>query len=65
MRYFLVMLVLLMAGTAAAAPDDQLWQQLVGSNAAQCSQNLIDSAREINKLRAQVEDLQKQLKAKG
>jgi hypothetical protein len=61
----IVLVALLIAAPALAAPDDGLWQQLVGSNAAQCSQNLIDSAREIAKLRAQVEDLQKQLKAKG
>jgi hypothetical protein len=65
MRYFCAIALLLIAGAAGAATDDQLWQQLIGSNAAQCSQNLVDSAREIAKLRAQIEDLQKQLKAKG
>jgi hypothetical protein len=61
----IVFMMFVVVTPALATPDDQLWQQLVGSNAAQCSQNLIDSAREISKLRAQVEDLQKQLKSKG
>jgi hypothetical protein len=57
--------VLLMASPAwAAQPDDVIWQQLIGTNEARCSQNLVDSAREINRLRAQIEDLQKQLKSK-
>lgn len=60
------MIALLLAATAvlAAQPGDELWQQLVGVKEAQCSQALVDATREINKLRAQVEDLQKQVKAK-
>jgi hypothetical protein len=63
MKYFLVIAVLLISPVMAAQPDDALWQQLIGAKEAQCAQGLVDAAREMNKLRAQVEDLQKQLAA--
>jgi hypothetical protein len=62
MRIVIVIILTMMVDAVLAAPDDQLWQQLIGSNEARCGQGLVDSAREINKLRAQIEDLQKQLK---
>jgi len=57
------LLLLLIASPAFAAGDDALWQQLVGSNEARCAQQLVDSVREISKLRAQIDELQKQATA--
>jgi hypothetical protein len=58
----IIFISLLIASPALAAqPDDALWQQLIGSQMAQCSQNLVDEAREIAKLKEQVAELQKQL----
>jgi hypothetical protein len=64
MKSLIIIALLLIVATAvlAAQPDDQIWQQLVGTNEARCAQQLVDSAREIVRLRTQIEDLQKQLK---
>jgi hypothetical protein len=64
MKFFLIVISLLAAtAVMAAQPGDELWQQLIGAKEAQCAQGIVDAAREMNKLRAQVEDLQKQLAA--
>ena len=62
MRIVIIIILTMMVDAVLAAQDDSLWQQLIGSNEARCSQQLVDSAREIVRLRVQIEDLQKQLK---
>jgi hypothetical protein len=64
MKRIIIISLLIAAPATAAQPDDALWQQLVGSNEARCSQQLVDAAREINKLRQQITDLENKLKAK-
>lgn len=64
MKRLVVASLLLLSPASAGQPDDTLWQQFVGTREAQCAQALVDSAREVNRLRDQVAELQKQLKAK-
>lgn len=67
MKHILIVISLLVATAAMAAPQagDEIWQQIIGAKEAQCSQTIVEAAREMAKLRAQIAELEKQLAAKG
>ncbi len=64
MKRLIVMVMLTVVSPALAQSNDQFWQQFVASREAQCGQDVVSLAKQLNDEKAKNAELEKKLSEK-